>query len=782
LLAACAGDPSATECATGITCPSGTKCAAVQPICLINDCGDGIVQDTEVCDDGNITNGDGCSADCLSSEACGDGVINRDAGELCDDRNTIGGDGCSADCRSVEVCGNGIKDFGEACDDGDTDSGDGCAANCLSTEVCGNGIKDVNEQCDDGGAPGGCNDNCQGGQGCGDGAIDEDALGNPLEECDDGNLTPGDDCTDTCKISRCGDGVLQTAGANIEQCDPSANFGETAGCNIDCTSASCGDGKLNKAALEQCDTGSMNADNRDCTAGCKVNVCGDGKANLLGPTKIEQCDDADQDNLDGCSNVCSVPTCGNGVIEMLEACDDDNTSNGDGCSSTCKFETCGNGVIDPPETCDPGASFETPTCNSDCTGIDCGDGKVNIAAGEECDDTNAVNDDDCKNDCTLNVCGDGVKSPTEACDDGDQDNTDGCTTSCTTPSCGNGIRDMGEQCDDGNTSNTDGCLTGCVYNTCGDGHRNTTVEECDNGVDNGITKDCLPTCKNNVCGDGFRDMEGATPATTEACDDANLTTETECDYGIASCSMCDSACNTVLTLTGNVCGDGDVDATNEACDDSNTVQEASCAYGTPMCTSFCSSDCQTPLNLTGPFCGDGTVQTLAGEACDDRNANACGRCDAACNVFASTAATGFILAIPGADIADDDTLTINDGFGITAVFEFDKDATGASAMGNIVITTSNTDTAAQMRTKIRQAIDGVASFKVDATDGNNALVLLTHTRKSTLGNQPILDTVNDSAFVVSAMTGGTGGNCAATVACTHNDDCQSGTCTSNVCQ
>src|SRR5262245_229611 len=108
--AACAGQPDAQVCATGIICPAGTKCAAVQQVCITNDCGDGIVQGTvgEKCDDGNIEDGDGCAANCLSTEACGDGVLNTAAGELCDDSNTTGGDGCSADCRSVEVCGNGI--------------------------------------------------------------------------------------------------------------------------------------------------------------------------------------------------------------------------------------------------------------------------------------------------------------------------------------------------------------------------------------------------------------------------------------------------------------------------------------------------------------------------------------------------------------------------------------------------------------------------------------------------------------------------------------------------
>ena len=51
----------------------------------------------EACDDGNVADGDYCSATCQSvSGACGDG--NTQANELCDDGNTVPGDYCSSDC------------------------------------------------------------------------------------------------------------------------------------------------------------------------------------------------------------------------------------------------------------------------------------------------------------------------------------------------------------------------------------------------------------------------------------------------------------------------------------------------------------------------------------------------------------------------------------------------------------------------------------------------------------------------------------------------------------
>src|SRR5207244_11859901 len=60
------------------------------------------------------------TASCLTPVGnCGNGVV--DPGEQCDDGNTVSGDGCSASCR-LEACGNGILDPGEQCDDGDRKS------------------------------------------------------------------------------------------------------------------------------------------------------------------------------------------------------------------------------------------------------------------------------------------------------------------------------------------------------------------------------------------------------------------------------------------------------------------------------------------------------------------------------------------------------------------------------------------------------------------------------------------------------------------------------------
>jgi len=93
-------------------------------------CGNGSLDTGEQCDDGNSTDGDGCSAAC-SLESCGDGVL--DPSEECDDGNNVGNDGCSAIC-TVEECGDGIIQGAEECDDGNSIDGDGCSADCLIEE------------------------------------------------------------------------------------------------------------------------------------------------------------------------------------------------------------------------------------------------------------------------------------------------------------------------------------------------------------------------------------------------------------------------------------------------------------------------------------------------------------------------------------------------------------------------------------------------------------------------------------------------------------------------
>lgn len=53
------------------------------------------------CDDGNVTPGDGCDENCVV-ETCGNGVVQ--SGEDCDDSGTAAGDGCDENCKVRVQC------------------------------------------------------------------------------------------------------------------------------------------------------------------------------------------------------------------------------------------------------------------------------------------------------------------------------------------------------------------------------------------------------------------------------------------------------------------------------------------------------------------------------------------------------------------------------------------------------------------------------------------------------------------------------------------------------
>lgn len=67
---------------------------------LATPCGNGTVDPSEQCDDGNRADGDGCDANCTPT-GCGNGI--RTGGEECDDGNESSRDGCDSSCQ-IEAC------------------------------------------------------------------------------------------------------------------------------------------------------------------------------------------------------------------------------------------------------------------------------------------------------------------------------------------------------------------------------------------------------------------------------------------------------------------------------------------------------------------------------------------------------------------------------------------------------------------------------------------------------------------------------------------------------
>jgi len=331
-------------------------------------CGDGFINDpSEVCDDGNLNTGDGCDAACLlevgepcASDTdcatnrcntaamppvcappvgCGNGLL--EAGEACDDGNNTNGDGCTAACeledgssctRNGECasgvcdmnelpplcepagsCGNGVRDVSEGCDDGNTTTGDGCSNVCLleDGEPCVNDAQCESTSCDTVGS-----DTCEPANSCGNGAVEAG------EACDDGNVAAGDGCSAGCLFElgagpctdsiQCESAICDTVGSDT--CEP-AN--------------SCGNGTVE--AGEACDDGNVEAGD-GCDAECLLEL-GAGPCTDGGQCRSGVC------NTLAAAPVCAVPlSCGNGVVDDDEVCDDGNLGPGDGCNQFCALE------------------------------------------------------------------------------------------------------------------------------------------------------------------------------------------------------------------------------------------------------------------------------------------------------------------------------------------------------------------------------------------------------------------------------------------------------------
>jgi len=131
-------------CEDGRVCAAGASCVVVvalegaRPLCVSEDA-------IEACR--GLAPGGACGASptpaTCHDEAClpdavGNGLL--DATEVCDDGARLLGGGCSADCQSDETCGNGVTDpvrlegselvLNEQCDDGAGLAHDGCSGAC----------------------------------------------------------------------------------------------------------------------------------------------------------------------------------------------------------------------------------------------------------------------------------------------------------------------------------------------------------------------------------------------------------------------------------------------------------------------------------------------------------------------------------------------------------------------------------------------------------------------------------------------------------------------------
>ncbi|MAD60256.1 MAG: hypothetical protein CMH49_01920, partial [Myxococcales bacterium] len=528
---------------TGIRLAKSTLCGNGQLNQDFDDDGQADPQhpDFEECDDGNLTNSDGCDSNCTVT-GCGNGIVNKDFDgdgipdqnhplfEYCDLR-PVDGRACLPNC-TIDACGDGQLQavFGEECDAGDANSDilpNTCRVGCRLPS-CGDGVIDDGEACDDGidnsdVDPNACRTTCEF-PSCGDGVIDDG------EFCDDADANSdvnADACRSNCVPSSCGDAVIDSG----EVCDNGVDNSNIApdACRLNCNPPGCGDGVAD--AGEECDDGD-GIDSNLCLNDCFIATCGDGvrRTDIFpGEAGFESCDDANNENKDACANGCQVAFCGDGIIRNVdvadgelgfEACDDQNDIDNDGCSSGCRIElnhTC----LDEPSRCFLDADQDqvddtidnclgVPNPDQDDTDSDgVGDLCDNCVINANPDQTNTdelleqqngvtlgdllgdVCDDDIDNDDVLNI-DDSHEFDPFRCTDIDSDTCDDCAILARQDSLNDGLdTDLDQLCNDGDPNDDNDTFSDVDEGICQSNPLDAASVPldtdndglCDNGVD-----------------------------------------------------------------------------------------------------------------------------------------------------------------------------------------------------------------------------------------------------------------------------------------------------------
>ena len=358
-------------------------------------CGDGVVDPNEDCDDQNQDDKDGCRKTCrftcVDTEGCKDGDF-CNGEELCDvathlcngrgpakdNRETCGDNKycVKGECVSAPIqCGDGFKYQGkEECDDANEEPDDGCEpdctftceddAGCANRDRCkGTWTCDVENHICQPGMPQPDGAACETGV-CRGGSCTSKLCGNGTredpEECDDGNLQPGDGCENDCRFS-------------CDAADPTRNCALSDAC---AGTSTC----VNHA----CSTPTPKADNTPCSAVtggvCKGGACIDDAK--CGDTMVqvdvhEECDDNNTDETDGCKSNCRFN------CTTAASCDDKVVCNGgETCVTVVGGKVCQAGV---PGLNGSACGASNVCVDGACVNSRCGDGVVDIRRSEQCE-------------------------------------------------------------------------------------------------------------------------------------------------------------------------------------------------------------------------------------------------------------------------------------------------------------------------------------------------------------------------------------------------------------
>ena len=360
-------------------------------------------------------------------------------------------------------------------------------------------------------------------------------------------------------FGKCGNGQIDTEPYNYtnpqtkevffflgEECDPPFSETPNGTCATNCQIARCGDGVVQEDLGEECDNGEelnrydnpKKFDGGLCTPVCTFNVCGDG--NLATGASCEG--DINDPLFASLCNIMDPLSCGTNedlVCVEIEECDDGNRINNDGCSSDCRKEACPRVIVpkslnldytDQFGPCDvpfgwieltaqkPDDCFPVPSEEGDpekgqvySIEVDCKafDPLVMIYPNAVCDGEGRLEEVQIIRNCTEQpvICTRNFFENSPDCLDAVAVGLDfTCTENCAV--CGDGILQAfgGEYCDDGTVFPTgnateDECINCKFVCECQDDPRLLCLGNCGGGLFNNEPCDPRAPPEENICGD-----------------------------------------------------------------------------------------------------------------------------------------------------------------------------------------------------------------------------------------------------------------------------------------